>query len=73
MACERPLGDRTVAGAWKRQTFSAAVESVKPDILLSILQDCLNCYPARRHFLLRAFVPEVRHLGATLFPGVVKV
>ncbi|KAF8667203.1 hypothetical protein AX14_006367 [Amanita brunnescens Koide BX004] len=37
---EHLLGrDRTVAGAWRRQTFSAAVQSVEPDMLLSILQD----------------------------------
>ena len=127
MACERPLGDRTVAGAWRRQTFSAAVQSVEPDMLLSILQDQApvllavlggrlpatggtslldSAYAFSRilhgsaaasgDIFYRAFVPDVESMlhpqhielvkrciktersevcrvGATLFPGVVKV
>ena len=121
------LGDPTVAGVWRRQTFSAAVESVTPDMSLSILQEQMpellailggwlpstggvslldSAYDFSRmlhgsaatsgDIFYRAFVPEVASMlhprqielvkrcirserselcrvGATLFPGLVKV
>ncbi|KAK2460953.1 hypothetical protein APHAL10511_007423 [Amanita phalloides] len=119
--------DPTVAGVWRRQTFSAAVESVTQDMSLSILQEQMpelisllgNQLPATGGTSLldsaydfsrmlhgsaatsgdifyRAFVPEIMSIlharqielvkrcirsergevclvGATLFPGLVKV
>ena len=127
MACERLLGDPIVAGVWRRQTFSAAVESVTQDMSLSILQEQMpellavlggwlpstggtslldSAYDFSRmlhgsaatsgDIFYRAFVPEVMSMlhprqielvkrcirsersemckvGATLFPGLVKV
>jgi hypothetical protein len=120
-------GDPTVAGVWRRQTFSAAVESVTTDMSLGILQEqmlelitllgnkspvtggtyvfnsaydfsrMLHGSPASSgDIFYRAFVPEVAsplyvrqmelikrcvrnergeacRVGATLFPGLVKV
>ncbi len=123
----RLLGDPTVAGVWRRQTFSAAVESVTPELSLSILREQMpdllvilggwlpstggtslldSAYDFSRmlhgsaatsgDIFYRAFVPEVTstlharqielvkrcirsersepcRVGATLFPGLVKV
>lgn len=119
--------DPTVAGVWRRQTFSAAVESPTPDMSLSILQEqmpeligilgnklptaggtlvfdsaynfsrMLHGSPAKGgDIFYRAFAPEIAsalyasqmelikrctssergepcRVGATLFPGLVKV
>ncbi|PFH53149.1 hypothetical protein AMATHDRAFT_138457 [Amanita thiersii Skay4041] len=119
--------DPTVAGVWRRQTFSAAVESVTPDMSLGILQEQIPELTELTHgrmptaggtslldlayefsrmlhsstastgdIFYRAFVPEVGstlyprqielvkrcmksergevdRVGATLFPGLVKV
>ncbi|KAF8348923.1 hypothetical protein F5887DRAFT_542079 [Amanita rubescens] len=119
--------DPTVAGVWRRQTFSAAVESVTPELSLSILREQMpdllailggwlpstggtslldSAYDFSRmlhgsaatsgDIFYRAFVPEVTstlharqielvkrcirsersevcRVGATLFPGLVKV
>jgi hypothetical protein len=95
------LGDPTVACVWRRQTFSAAVESCTPDMSLSILYEQVpelmktlngkipasggvsileSAYAFSRMLhssgssssdaFYRAFVPE---LGSTLFPSQIEL